>query len=42
MFQEIAAFIAFILAILFLIKKFFFKSKKSGDKHCGVSDCDIH
>lgn len=41
MIQEIAAFIAFILAILFLLKKIFFK-KKSGNKHCGVSDCDIH
>ena len=37
MLQEILAYSALIIAILFLIKKFFFKKKKS-DKNCGT-DC---
>ncbi|WP_188049190.1 FeoB-associated Cys-rich membrane protein [Flavobacterium sp. GP15] len=34
MYQEIIAFVVLGIAIAFLIKKFFFKSKKS-DKDCG-------
>ena len=37
MLQEILAYSALIISILFLIKKFFFKKKKS-DKNCGT-DC---
>lgn len=36
--QEIIAFIALGIAVAFLIKKFFFKKKKS-DKNCGNDDC---
>nr|WP_225899116.1 FeoB-associated Cys-rich membrane protein [Flavobacterium erciyesense] len=36
--QEILAFTTLIVAVAFLIKKFFFK-KKSNDKNCGNSDC---
>jgi glycopeptide antibiotics resistance protein len=35
--QEIIAFIALGIALAFLIKKFFFKKKKS-DKNCGSGD----
>lgn len=35
--QEIIAFIALGIAVAFLIKKFFFKKKKS-DKNCGGDD----
>lgn len=37
-FQKIIAFIILAIAIGFLIKKYFFKSKKS-DKNCGSGDC---
>ncbi|WP_091257481.1 FeoB-associated Cys-rich membrane protein [Flavobacterium omnivorum] len=36
--QEIIAFAALAVALAFLIKKFFFKKKKS-DKNCGSGDC---
>jgi hypothetical protein len=36
--QEILAFGALGIALAFLIKKFFFKKKKS-DKNCGSDDC---
>ncbi|MBB1193049.1 FeoB-associated Cys-rich membrane protein [Flavobacterium sp. SOK18b] len=36
--QEILAFCALAVALGFLIKKFFFKKKKS-DKNCGSGDC---
>jgi hypothetical protein len=36
--QEILAFLALGIALAFLIKKFFFKKKKS-DKDCGNGDC---
>jgi hypothetical protein len=36
--QEIIAFIALGTALAFLLKKFFFKKKKS-DKDCGSGDC---
>lgn len=35
--QEIIAFVALALAVAFLIRKFFFKKKKSG-KNCGSDD----
>jgi hypothetical protein len=38
MIQEIVAFIVLGIAVVFLIKKFFFKKKKS-DKDCGSNDC---
>ncbi len=38
--QEIIAFIALGIAIVFLIKKFFFKKKNS--KNCGSDDCGCH
>lgn len=38
--QEIIAFIALGIAVAFLIKKFFFKKKKS--KNCGTDDCGCH
>ena len=37
MIQEILMYVALGIAVAFLIKKFFFKKKKS-DKNCG-SDC---
>ncbi|MBK0369720.1 FeoB-associated Cys-rich membrane protein [Flavobacterium agrisoli] len=41
MFQEIVAFLILALAILFLIRKFFWKSKKK--KNCGdKDDCGCH
>lgn len=40
--QEIIAFVALGIALVFLIKKFFFKNKKS-DKNCGSDDdCACH
>lgn len=41
MFQEIFAFVALGLAVVFLLKKFFFKKKKT-DKSCGKDDCGCH
>jgi predicted permease len=38
MIQEIVAFIVLGIAVGFLMKKFFFKKKKS-DKNCGSNDC---
>lgn len=37
-FQKIIAFTILGIAVGFLIKKFFFKKKKS-DKNCGNTDC---
>jgi hypothetical protein len=37
MFQEILAYVTLGIALVFLVKKFFFKKKKS-DKNCG-EDC---
>lgn len=37
--QKILAFTVLILAIAFLIRKFFFKKKKKSDKSCGSDDC---
>ncbi|MEO8253389.1 MAG: FeoB-associated Cys-rich membrane protein [Flavobacterium sp.] len=37
-FQKIIAFIILGSAVVFLVKKFFFKNKKS-DKNCGGTDC---
>lgn len=37
-FQEIIAFTILGIAIAYLIKKYFFKKKKSG-KNCGDGDC---
>lgn len=42
MYQEIAAYGVLFITIFFIIKGLFFKKKKSGTKHCGVNDCDIH
>ncbi|XDU95200.1 FeoB-associated Cys-rich membrane protein [Flavobacterium sp. WC2429] len=42
MFQQIIAFTALGIALVFLIKKFFLKKKKS-DKNCGDgTDCGCH
>lgn len=41
MLQEIIAFIILAVAVGFLIKKYFFKKKKS-DKNCGSDDCGCH
>lgn len=41
MIQEILAFIALGIALAFLIRKFFFKNKKS-DKDCGSGNCGKH
>jgi len=38
MLQEILAYITLGIALAFLIRKFFFKKKKS-DKNCGSDDC---
>jgi len=38
MLQEILAYITLGIAVAFLIRKFFFKKKKS-DKNCGSDDC---
>lgn len=38
MIQELLAFMALGIALAFLIRKFFFKNKKS-DKDCGSGDC---
>jgi large-conductance mechanosensitive channel len=38
MIQEIIAFVILGLAIIYLIKKYFWKKKKS-DKNCGNGDC---
>jgi plastocyanin domain-containing protein len=39
--QNILVFIAVVLAIGFLVKKFFFKKSKS-KKACGTDDCGCH
>ncbi|MGO4819962.1 MULTISPECIES: FeoB-associated Cys-rich membrane protein [unclassified Flavobacterium] len=41
MLQEIIAFITLAVAVGFLIKKYFFKKKKSA-KNCGSDDCGCH
>jgi hypothetical protein len=41
MIQEIIAFAILVAAVGFLIKKYFFKSKKS-NKNCGENDCGCH
>ncbi|WP_099092419.1 FeoB-associated Cys-rich membrane protein [Flavobacterium crassostreae] len=41
MIQEILAFGILAMAVGFLIKKYFFKKKKS-DKSCGTNDCGCH
>ncbi|MBG6109207.1 membrane protein implicated in regulation of membrane protease activity [Flavobacterium sp. CG_9.10] len=41
MYQEIIAFVLLAVALAFLIRKFFFKKKKS-DKNCGEDDCGCH
>jgi large-conductance mechanosensitive channel len=41
MLQEIIAFIILAVAVGFLIKKYFFKKKKSA-KNCGSDDCGCH
>jgi hypothetical protein len=42
MFQEIVVYVIGIITVFLIIKNLFFKGKKKGKKHCGVSDCDIH
>jgi FeoB-associated Cys-rich membrane protein len=39
--QEILTYVALVVAVGFLIKKFFFKKKKSA-KNCGGNDCGCH
>jgi hypothetical protein len=39
-FQEILSFITLGIAVAFLVRKFFFKKKKT-DKNCG-EDCNCH
>ncbi|MBC5837484.1 FeoB-associated Cys-rich membrane protein [Flavobacterium sp. F-392] len=41
MVQEIIAFVILAVAVGFLIKKYFFKKKKT-DKSCGTDDCGCH
>ncbi len=41
MFQEIVAFIALGIAIAFLLRKLFFKKKKT-NKNCDANDCGCH
>jgi uncharacterized membrane protein YuzA (DUF378 family) len=41
MIQEILAYIILGIAVAFLIRKFFWKKKKS-DKNCGNDDCGCH
>ena len=40
MIQEILVVLALVIAVSFLVKKFFFKKKKSGD--CGEDNCGCH
>lgn len=40
MIQEILSYLTLIIAVSFLVKKFFFKKKKI-DKNCG-EDCKCH
>ncbi|SHG42801.1 hypothetical protein SAMN05444396_11216 [Flavobacterium segetis] len=39
--QEVIAYILLGVSLAFLVKKFFFKKKKSG-KDCGTDDCGCH
>lgn len=41
MVQEIIAFVILAVAVGFLIKKYFFKKKKT-EKSCGTDDCGCH
>jgi len=40
-FQQILVYLVVLLAVRFLIKKYFFKNKKSS-KNCGKDDCGCH
>lgn len=40
MIQEVLVGLALVIAVGFLVKKFFFKKKKSGD--CGEDNCGCH
>ena len=40
--QEILAYSALVFAIIFLAKKFFFKSKNKNKRDCGSGDCACH
>ncbi|MGM0636456.1 MAG: FeoB-associated Cys-rich membrane protein [Bacteroidota bacterium] len=42
MIQEILVLITFAAAVLFLIKKFVWKSPEKSKKACGASDCACH
>ncbi|MAN28276.1 MAG: FeoB-associated Cys-rich membrane protein [Mesonia sp.] len=45
MIQEILVFITFLIAVGFLVKKFFWKSPKKAtgsESACGKSDCGCH
>jgi len=39
--QEVITYVLLGIALTFLVKKFFFKKKKSG-KDCGSDDCGCH
>ena len=39
--QEILVYITVLLAVAFLVKKYFFKPKKDA-KSCGKGDCGCH
>ncbi|PHR70714.1 MAG: FeoB-associated Cys-rich membrane protein [Lutibacter sp.] len=39
--QEILVYITVLLAVAFLVKKYFYKPKKS-TKSCGKNDCGCH
>ncbi|RVT79831.1 FeoB-associated Cys-rich membrane protein [Flavobacterium sufflavum] len=41
MFQQIIAFLALGIAVIYLFKKFVLKKKKK-DKDCGGGDCGCH
>ncbi|SDI63767.1 hypothetical protein SAMN05192550_0414 [Flavobacterium glycines] len=42
MFQEIIAFLALGIAVIFLFKKFFLKKKKKDNNCGGGGDCGCH
>lgn len=39
--QKILTYTTFAVAVLFLLKKFFWKKRGKKDKHCG-ENCDCH
>ena len=41
-FQNIVVYIIVLAAVLWLIKKFFWKKKNSFSADCGKADCDCH